>query len=101
MESLINDILTDPTFIKVGIVLAILIALALFKKLFKLVLILIVALIIYIAYLAYTGEDIDTKKVKKQIEKSLDDAKEKVDDALDDIKDIDTKTLKKKRHNTY
>ena len=32
MESLINDILTDPTFIKVGIVLAILIALALFKE---------------------------------------------------------------------
>ena len=90
MESLINDILTDPTFIKVGIVLAILIALALFKKLFKLVLILIVALIIYIAYLAYTGEDIDTKKVKKQIEKSLDDAKEKVDDALDDINWIRT-----------
>ncbi len=67
MESLINDILTDPTFIKVGIVLAILIALALFKKLFKLVLILIVALIIYIAYLAYTGEDIDTKKLKSRL----------------------------------
>jgi predicted membrane protein len=62
-----------------------LIALALFKKLFKLVLILIAALIIYIAYLAYTGEDIDTKKVKKQIEKSLDNAKEKVDNSSKEI----------------
>ena len=87
MEALIDKVFTDPTLIKVGIVLGILIVLSIFKKLYKAVLILVVVLFLYIAYLAYTGEEIETDKMKKQAEKSLNDTQEKVEDFIDSAKD--------------
>ena len=86
MEALIDKVFTDPTLIKVGIVLGILIVLSIFKKLYKAVLILVVVLFLYIAYLAYTGEEIETDKMKKQAEKSLNDTQEKVEDFIDSAK---------------
>ena len=87
MEALIDKVFTDPTLIKVGIVLGILIVLSIFKKLYKAVLILVVVLFLYIAYLAYTGEEIETDKMKKQVEKTLNDTQEKVEDFIDSAKD--------------
>lgn len=106
MDSIIEKVFTDPTFIKVGIILAILISLAVFKKLFKAVLILVVGLILYITYLVYTGEDpaeavddtieevrdIDLKKVGKSVGKSVEKAGEVAGEVLDEIQDNLKKT---------
>lgn len=97
MEALIETVFTDPIFVIVGIVLVVLIALAIFKKLFKMVFILVAIFFLYVGYLVYTGDEpikafneiiedlkeIDTKKMKKKLEKTIEDVREKADDAID------------------
>jgi len=88
MENIIETIFTDSTAIAVGIVLAILITLSLFKKLFKLVIFLIVAFVIYAGYLIYTGEepaDIIKNTIEKAQDIDVDELKEKAEDAIKDV----------------
>jgi xanthine/uracil permease len=84
-ESLINNVLTDPTFVMVGLVLVVLITLAIFKKLFKVVFLLIAALVGYAGYLIYTGAD-PTEAVEGALKKSR--------EVLEEVKDTDLKDLK-------
>ena len=81
MEQIIEKLFTDPLYMTVGLVLATMIALSIFKKLFKAVIILIVVFIGYVFYLQSTGKDpIKLEEVKEKIE---------------EIKDMDRKDLKK------
>ncbi|MBC8214334.1 MAG: hypothetical protein H8E71_06830 [Candidatus Marinimicrobia bacterium] len=88
MENIIETLFTDPTAMKVGIVLVILITLSLFKKLFKIVFILLVVLLGYAAYLVTTGED-PADIIKDTIENAqdidLDDLKDKAEDAVKNV----------------
>ena len=81
MDQIIEKLLTDPLFLKIGIVIAVLISLALFKKLVKVVITLVLVLLIYGYYVYSTGEE----PVK------LDDLKK----SIEDLKDIDEKKIKK------
>ena len=81
MDQIIEKLLTDPLFLKIGIVIAVLISLALFKKLVKVVITLVLILLIYGYYVYSTGEE----PVK------LDDLKK----SIEDLKDIDEKKIKK------
>ena len=85
MYELIDKVLSDPNFVWVGIILAIMLTLAIFKKLYKLVMIIVAVFIIYVGYLYYTGE--------KPIE-AVDDLIKKGKDAIEDVKDTDLKDLK-------
>ena len=85
MYELIDRVLSDPTFVWVGVVLAIMLTLAIFKKLYKLVMIIVAVFIIYVGYFYYTGE--------KPIE-AVDDLIKKGKDAIEDVKDTDLKDLK-------
>ena len=81
MEQIIEKLFTDPLYMTVGLVLATMIALSIFKKLFKAVIILIVVFIGYVFYLQSTGKDpIKLEEVKEKIE---------------EIKDMYKKDLKK------
>ena len=84
-ENLINNVLTDPTFVMVGLVLVVLITLSIFKKLFKVVFLLIAALIGYAGYLIYTGGD-PAKAVEGAFKKSS--------EVLEKVKDTDFKDIK-------
>ena len=101
MQEIIETIFTDPTFVYVGLFLAILLSLAIFKKLIKLIVIVVIVFFAYSSYIYYSNgknandamkeafddiKDLDTKKMKKQLDKSLDDAKEKAEDFIDDVK---------------
>lgn len=100
VEDLIEKVLTDPTFLVVGLVLAVFITLAILKKLFKVVFLLLAALIGFAGYLLYTGQepveaveefiekgkevieevkDTDLEGLKKDAEKAIEDAKKKVE----------------------
>ena len=57
MHELIDKVLSDPTFVWVGVILAVMLTLAIFKKLYKLVMIIAAAFMIYVGYLYYTGEE--------------------------------------------
>ena len=81
MDQIIEKLLTDPLFLKIGIVIAVLISLSLLKKLVKVVITLVLILLIYGYYVYSTGEE----PVK------LDDLKKRIED----LKDIDEKKIKK------
>ena len=85
MQELIERVFTDPTFVWVGVVLAIMLTLTIFKKLYKLVMIIVAAFMIYVGYLYYTGEE---------PAKAVDDLIKKGKDVIEDVKDTDLKDLK-------
>ena len=81
MDQIIEKLLTDPLFLKIGIVIAVLISLSLLKKLVKVVITLVLILLIYGYYVYSTGEEpVKLDYLKKRIE---------------DLKDIDEKKIKK------
>ena len=84
-ENLINNVLTDPTFVMVGLVLVVLITLSIFKKLFKVVFLLTAALVGYAGYLIYTGAN-PAEAVEGALKKSR--------EVLEEVKDTDLKDLK-------
>ena len=100
MENIIDTIVSDPTFIWVALILAIFLVLGLVKKIFKLVMVVIAVFVLYVGYLYYTGDDpanavneaienikeIDTKKIRKDLDKTLEDVQEKAEEALDKVK---------------
>ena len=98
MQELIERVFTDPTFMWVGLVVAVMLTLAIFKKLFKVVIIIVLVFIIYSVYLYNTGgrdpideisnqiKDIDTKIIKKKIGKSAEELKDKTEDMIEKIK---------------
>ena len=100
MQEIIEIIFTDPTFVYVGVVLAILLSLSIFKKLFKSIIVIVIIFFLYSSFVYYSSgkdaneamneafddiKDFDTKKMKKQLDKSIDDVKEKAEDIIDDI----------------
>ena len=87
MEDLIKKVFTDPAFMTVGAIIVVLVALAIFKKLFKFVMILLLILVLYAGYLYYTGEKVP-ESLKEAIEDvkelDLDELKESAEDMLKD-----------------
>jgi Ca2+/Na+ antiporter len=65
MEQLINNILSNPTYIVISIVILILLILFLIKKAFKFVIYVIILYVGFLLYIHYTGGD-----VKEIIDKS-------------------------------
>jgi Ca2+/Na+ antiporter len=85
MLELIDKVLSDPTFVWVVVILAVMLTLATFKKLYKLVMIIVAAFIIYVGYLYYTGEE--------PVE-AIDDLIIKGEDVIEDLKDTDLIDIK-------
>ena len=50
MQELIERVFTHPTFVWVGLVVAVILLLAIFKKLFKLVMVIVAAFMLYVGY---------------------------------------------------
>ena len=85
MHELIDKVLSEPTFVWVVVILAIMLTLAIFKKLYKLVMIIVAAFMVYVGYLYYTGEE---------PAEAVDDIIKKGKDVIEDVKDTDLKDLK-------
>jgi len=85
MLELIDKVLSDSTFVWVVVILAIMLTLATFKKLYKLVMFIVAAFIIYVGYLYYTGEE--------PVE-AIDDLIIKGEDVIEDLKDTDLIDIK-------
>ena len=84
MHELIDKVLCDPTFVWVGVFLAIMLTLAIFKKLYKLVMIIMAAFMIYVGYLYYTGEE-PAEAIDDLIKKGKDVIKPLFSEILDDF----------------
>tara|TARA_Y100000758_G_C15874749_1_gene358027 strand:- start:62 stop:364 length:303 start_codon:yes stop_codon:yes gene_type:complete len=99
MDQITEKLFTDPLFVKIGIVLAVLISLSLLKKLVKVVITLVLIFLIYGYYVYSTGaepvklddlkekieelKEVDGRKVKKTLDKTMKEVKKKVEKGLD------------------
>ena len=86
MDQIINTLFTDPLFVKIGIVLAVLISLSLLKKLIKVVISLVLILLIYGYYVYSTGAEPvsidDVKELGKVAGEVIDKVEKRIDKEL-------------------
>lgn len=85
MESLIEQLWTNPVFLAVAVVLAILILFSIIKKLLKITIVTISLLVIYLGYLVYTG---------REVPKTADELKETLQEKSGEVKEVINKTVK-------
>tara|TARA_B100000029_G_scaffold515871_1_gene625136 strand:- start:3641 stop:4045 length:405 start_codon:yes stop_codon:yes gene_type:complete len=102
---MIGDLLTNPVFLTVGTLAAIVATLAIFKKLFKVTFIILLLFVVFAITIVYTGEDPKdlTKKAKasmKEIERDAKDVKKVVTTTVSKIDDLVPKEAKKSMEKT-
>ena len=91
METTINIISNNPVYIAITVIIIILLAYALIKKVIKLILGAGVLLIIYAFYLNYTG---------KEVPNNIDSLKESVTDGVNDLKETASESIIEVKKNT-
>jgi hypothetical protein len=86
LDQIINTLFTDPLFVKIGIVLAVLISLSLLKKLVKVVITLVLIFLIYGYYVYSTGAEPvsidDVKELGKVAGEVIDKVEKRIDKEL-------------------
>ena len=85
----IVEILKNPFFLLLAVVFAIIILVAIVKKLVKLAIVVVAVFIIYIAYLVFTGQDVteSIEDIQESVQKTLSVGKDKVGEATDELTD--------------
>lgn len=92
------EVLTsNPVYMAVAVVLAIIILLGVIKKLIKLVLIVAAVLVLWIAYMVWTGEDVNMDKLKESVQAGVESVGNKASEFGEKMKDSAQKRLRKKR----
>jgi hypothetical protein len=92
-----TNLLQNPFFLILGVVLAVIIIWGLVKKLFKLALIVLAAFVIYIAYLIWTGQDIPTSLdgVKDSVQETISSSKENADETKEGLEEAAKEKVEK------
>ena len=85
METIINQLASNPVYFAVAIVFALVILFGVIKKLIKLVIFSAVVFAIWIAYLVYTDKEIPTtiQEAKESIIETIDMGKQKGEELLE------------------
>ena len=85
METIINQLASNPVYFAVAIVFALVILFGVIKKLIKLVIFSAVVFAIWIAYLVYTDKEIPTtiQEAKESIIEAIDRGKQKGEELLE------------------
>jgi len=83
-----TNLLQNPFFLILAVIIAVLIVFGVIKKLFKLAMIVLAAFVIYIAYLLWTGQDIPTSfdGIKDSVKETISRSKENVEETKDAAK---------------
>ncbi len=84
-----TNLLQNPFFLILAVIIAVFIVFGVIKKLFKLAIIVLAAVVIYIAYLLWTGQDIpkSVDGIKDSVKETISRSKDNVDETKEDIKD--------------
>ena len=91
MESLIDIVFSNPVYLAIAVILTILLAYALIKKVIKLILTTGVILVIYVIYLNYTGQEVP---------KNMDDLKESVSEKVEMVKEATAESINEAKEST-
>jgi Ca2+/Na+ antiporter len=83
-----TNLLQNPFFLILAVILAVFIAFSVIKKLFKLAMIVLAAFVIYVAYLMWTGQDIPTSfdGIKESVKETISRSKDNVEETKDAAK---------------
>ena len=93
-ENIIEAITSNPVYLAIAVVLAIVIVYGFVKKIIKLALVTVSVFILYVAYLHYTGKN--TAEISKQVSKSAEILKDAVSKTGEKVKDSAIKSIEKK-----
>ena len=91
MGSLINIVFSNPVYLAIAVILTILLAYALIKKVIKLIFTTGMVLVIYVIYLNYTGQEVP---------KNMDDLKESVSEKVEMVKEATTESINEAKEST-
>ena len=91
MESLIDIVFSNPVYLAIAVILTILLAYALIKKVIKLIFTTGVILVIYVIYLNYTGQEVP---------KNIDDLKESVSEKVEMVKEATAESINEAKEST-
>ena len=88
IENIIQIIVSEPIYLSIVSLLILVILYTILKKLFKALIVSLALTFIYIGYLIYIGEElpgsIDVNPIKESIESSYNEAKNKLDQFIED-----------------
>ena len=94
MENIIELITSNPVYLAIAVILAIVIVYGIVKKIIKLALVTGAVFILYVAYLHYSGKN--TSEISKTVSKSAEILKEAVSKTGEKVKDSAIKSIEKK-----
>ncbi len=96
-----TNLLQNPFFLILAVIIAVLIVFGVIKKLFKLAMIVLAAFVIYIAYLMWTGQDIPKSfdGIKDSVKETISRSKDNVEETKDAAKKKANETVKEGSEN--
>ncbi|MEE8340913.1 MAG: hypothetical protein V3R52_02315 [Candidatus Neomarinimicrobiota bacterium] len=83
-----TNLLQNPFFLILAVIIAVFIVFGVIKKLFKLALIILAAFVIYVAYLLWTGQDVPTsiEGIKESVQETVSRTKDNAVETKENIK---------------
>ena len=78
MDQSIEMLVSNPVYMAVAVVLALIILFGVIKKLIKLVLVVAAILILWVAYMVWTGNDVSVETIREGVQSGVENVKEKV-----------------------
>jgi uncharacterized membrane protein (Fun14 family) len=98
MENLIDTTFSNPVYLAIAGVLAIMLAYAIIKKIIKMVFMVGLMLVLYLLYLNYTGQNVpgDLDALKKSVSDGVGKVKEAASESINDAKQSTKKIVEDK-----
>ena len=98
MESLIDIVFSNPVYLAIAVILTILLAYALIKKVIKLIFMTGVILVTYVIYLNYTGQEVpkNMDDLKESVSEKVEIVKEKTAESINEAKESTRKVVEEK-----
>ena len=89
MESLFDQLMSNPVVLAVVIVLAILLLFSLVRRLLKLTVVMVLLLVIYFGYLVWSGQEVPTtpEELKETVTKGLQEGKAAITNKVEEVKE--------------
>ena len=93
MDQSIETLVSNPVYMAVAVVLALIILFGVIKKLIKLVMVVAAILILWVAYMVWKGDDVSVESIKEGVQTGVENVKEKVFETKGKVKEtVEDKT---------
>ena len=96
MDQSIELLTSNPVYMAVAVVLALLILVGVIKKLIKFVLVVSALLVLWVAYMVWSGEDVTVESLKEGLQSGIENIKEKTNESAEKAKETINKSIEEK-----